>query len=285
MTTEPRDTTEPMVIVEIDDRIATVTLNRPSARNALNRALRRELWRTIETLDAAQDVDVIILTGTDPAFCAGLDLRELAASPPDGERAAAQDTERDSERDSERDTEPAAEQAAAPVRFFPVVDTPIIAAVNGPAITGGFEVALQCSFIIASERAAFADTHARVGILPGAGLTAYLTEAIGVRRALELSLTGNFLSAERADDLGLVNRVVPHHQLLPIARSIATDIASNDRRAVRALVGHYRAMLDDATQQERFEREAALHRGFGGMNNPAERVEGVLERGRTQQRG
>lgn len=267
MTTEPGHATEPIVIVEIDERIATVTLNRPSARNALNRALRRELWRTIEAIDADDGVDVIILTGADPAFCAGLDLRELAEAP------ASADAPGD-------DGSP-----TAPVRFFPVVDTPIIGAINGPAITGGFEVALQCSFLIASERAAFADTHARVGILPGAGLTAYLTEAVGVRRAIELSLTGNFLSAERAYELGLVNRVVPHHQLLAIARSLASDIVSNDRRAVRALVGHYRTMLDEGSQQARFDLEADLHHDFGGMNNPAERVQGVIERGRTQQRG
>src|SRR5260370_35890252 len=83
-------------------------------------------------------------------------------------------------------------------RFFPVIDKPVIGAINGTAVTGGLEIALQCTFLVASERARFADTHARVGIMPGGGLTVLLTQSIGLRRAVELSLTGNFLTADQA---------------------------------------------------------------------------------------
>src|SRR5688572_10686420 len=117
--------------------------------------------------------------------------------------------------------------------------TPVIGAINGVAITGGFEVAMACDFLVASERARFADTHARVGIMPGWGLTVLLPQAVGVRRAKELSTTGNFLDAETALAWGLVNHVVPHEELLPFARKLAADIGGVDRRAVRQMLDTY----------------------------------------------
>lgn len=106
---------------------------------------------------------------------------------------------------------------------------PIIAAVNGYAITGGFELALMCDFIIAAPEARFADTHARVGVVPGWGLSQRLPRLIGINRAKELSLTGNYLDAETACAWGLVNRVVPAAELLPVCLSLAKDIASTHR--------------------------------------------------------
>src|SRR5699024_7927327 len=116
---------------------------------------------------------------------------------------------------------------------------PVIGAINGAAITGGFELALACDFLIASDRARFADTHARVGIQPWWGLTVPLPQAIGLRRAREMSATGNFRDAQKALDWGLVNHVVPHHDLLPFARGIAADIVSSDQRAVRQIFETY----------------------------------------------
>ena len=145
------------VLVEVEERVATVTLNRPEARNALNRELRKALPTTLLELDERDDVAAIVLTGADPAFCAGLDLKELAAGT--GLDAAAPGD---------------ASHRRGP---FPDLATPVIGAINGVAITGGFELALACDFLVASERARFADTHARVGIMPGWGLTVALPEA------------------------------------------------------------------------------------------------------------
>src|SRR5208282_2153798 len=107
--------------------------------------------------------------------------------------------------------------------LLPVHETPVIGAINGAAVTGGLELALACDFLVASERARFADTHARVGIMPGWGLTYELPEAIGVRRAREMSATGNFVGARTAMEWGLVNHLVPHSELLGFARQLAAD--------------------------------------------------------------
>ena len=192
-----------VVLTEVSDRIATVTLNRPESRNALNREVRRTLPKAIGEADADEGVDVIILTGADPAFCAGIDLKELGAG---GGGALTGGDEGD------------------PVLRtpFPPTTKPVIGAINGVAVTGGFELALNCDFLIASDRARFADTHARVGIQPGWGLTVLLPQAVGVRRARELSATGNFLDAETALAWGLVNHVVAHDELLPFCRKLAS---------------------------------------------------------------
>lgn len=213
---------EAVVLVEREDRVATVTLNRPGARNALNTELRKALWSTMAELDADDDVAAVVLTGADPAFCAGLDLKELSSTSGAalGETGAAGDT-------------------AARRGPVPAMSKPLIGAVNGVAITGGFEVALACDFLIASEKAAFADTHARVGIMPGWGLTVLLPEAVGFRRARELSATGNFLDASTALTWGLVNHVVPHDECVPFAQKLAADVASNDEVAVRRIYQTY----------------------------------------------
>ena len=118
---------------------------------------------------------------------------------------------------------------------------PIIGAINGVAVTGGFELALNCDFLIASDQASFADTHARVGIQPGWGLTVLLPQAIGLRRAREMSTTGNFVDARTALEWGLVNRVVAHEDLLPTCRTLAADIVSNDQAGVRRILRTYQS--------------------------------------------
>jgi enoyl-CoA hydratase len=159
---------------------------------------------------------------------------------------------------------------------------PLIGAVNGPAVTGGLELALACDFLVASERARFGDTHARVGAMPGGGMTGLLPQAIGLRRAKEMSFTGNFLDAREAFARGLVNRVVPHEQLLATARAVAADIVGNDPVTVRALKRSYdqgsRLTLADchALEQEIFRSWRV---------EPAEverRRAAIMERGRGQ---
>ena len=188
--------------------VAIVTLDRPEARNALNTELRSALYNTMSRLDADPEVSVVVLTGADPAFCAGLDLKELAGD------SASLGAGLGDESDLRRP--------------IPKMSKPVIGAINGVAITGGFELALACDFLVASEHARFADTHTRVGILPGWGLTVLLPQAIGIRRAKELSCTGNFLDARTALDWGLVNHVVPHDELMPTVLALAADVVGND---------------------------------------------------------
>src|SRR3954451_20664386 len=251
-----------VVLVDVTDRVATITLNRPESRNALSRDLRRELPKAVAAADAREDVDVLILTGTDPAFCAGLDLKELGAG---GNTDAA------APRDEYRGA-------------VPPTTKPLIGAINGAAITGGFELALNCDFLVASERARFADTHTRVGIQPGWGLTVLLAEAVGVRRAREMSSTGNFLDAQTALTWGLVNHVVPHDELLPFCRSLAADIVSNDQAAVRRIVQTY----DEGTlvtNGEWWKLENRVSRDWmaqGGGRDVEQRRQAIMARGRTQ---
>jgi enoyl-CoA hydratase len=203
-----------ILLLEIDDAVATVTLNRPEKRNALNSALLAKLRQTLESLDQDEQVGAIVLTGADPAFCAGLDMAELGET---GENMIN-----------------AGEQSG--LGPIPPLATPLIAAVNGPAITGGLELALLCDIVIASENARFADTHARIGLLPDWGSTALLPQAVGIRKATEMLLSSNFIDPEEAHRCGLVNEVTPHDQLLEKARGLARDIASNDRGATAELL-------------------------------------------------
>lgn len=206
-----------MLLVEKADGVAVVTLNRPEAMNALSKELRALLHDAITDLDADPDVRAIILTGAgERAFTAGLDLKELGSG--------------------RSDTKPEKD----PVKALETCSKPIVGAINGVAITGGFEVALACDVLIASENARFADTHVRVGILPTWGLSQKLSRAVGVYRAKELSLSGNFLNARMAYEWGLVNRVVPAADLMSAARTLASDMAS----APANTVALYKRVID-----------------------------------------
>ena len=252
-----------VVRYEVADRVATVTMNRPEARNALNAELRRELPAALRRAEDDPDVDVVILTGADPAFCAGLDLKELGAT--------------------ERRSDPSGDPVVN--RPFPPMTKPLIGAVNGAAVTGGFELALSCSFLVASERARFADTHARVGVMPGWGLTVLLPQAVGVRKARELSLTGNYLGAEEALAFGLVNQVVAHDELLPTCRRLAADIVGNDQAGVRRMLATYEEGTS-GTVAEAWRVEARVAAEWQQRTfDPAEverRRQAIVERGRSQ---
>jgi enoyl-CoA hydratase len=261
---------EPVVLVEVDDRIATVTLHRPEARNALNRELMYALWDAVAAAGDDSGVDVVILTGSDPAFCAGVDLKEVSGETPPTVES------RDTGPGPRRDTN-------GLFRFLPVIEKPVIGAVNGVAVTGGLEVALQCTFLVASDQARFADTHSRVGIMPGGGITVLMAQSIGLRRAIELSLTGNFLTAAEALQHGLVNHVVPHEQLLPFARRLAADMVNNDQRSNRRLLQHYRQLVNAATIDEAHLLEGYMAETWQpGVSQVASRRADVTARGRTQ---
>jgi enoyl-CoA hydratase len=202
---------------------AVLTLNRPAALNALSRALMTQLSAAIDALQADPAVRVLILTGAGKAFCAGLDLKELGSG-----QAAVGGSE-------------GAVNTSDPVRALQRFRGPVIGAINGAAVTGGFELALACDVLLASPQARFADTHARVGIAPGWGLSQRLSRAIGIYRAREVSLTGNWVSAEQAAAWGFVNHVVPAEQLLDAARALASDMLS----CVPEMLVRYKAIIDD----------------------------------------
>lgn len=197
-----------LVQLEVVDRVACVTLNRPHALNALSFALRRELTRTFHTLARRDDIDVVVLTGAGRAFCVGLDLKELGGEIEHGEVT------------DETDINVGEALGGLP--------QPVIGAINGYAITGGFELALMCDIRIGSSAARFADTHARVGVVPGWGMTQRLPRIIGESRAQEMSLTGNYVDADTALAWGLVNRVVAPDALLEHCLGLAADISDTD---------------------------------------------------------
>lgn len=208
------------VLVEKHQGYAVVTLNRPEAMNALSRDLRKEFVAAFCELQADKSISAIILTGNGKAFCAGFDLKELGSENSDN---AADEVNN--------------ELAWAMAAF----EGPIIGAINGHCITGGFEMALACDILIASENARFADTHARVGILPGWGLSQKLPRLIGLSRAKEISFTGAPVFAQQALDWGLVNHVVPNDELLPRAIAIAENICA----CVPGMVNRYKRMIDE----------------------------------------
>jgi enoyl-CoA hydratase len=256
------------VLLDVTDRVATITLNRPEARNALSSEVLRLLPEAMRTADADPDVDVLVLTGADPAFCAGLDLEELGTS--GGNLGGG----------SGADGTPNRTGVRGP---FPKITKPLIGAINGVAVTGGFELALNCDFLVASEHAKFGDTHARVGVMPGWGLTVLLPQAIGVRRAREMSFTGNFMSADEALQWGLVNHVVPHGDLMSFTRSLASDIVGNDADGVRQIRATYTAVTHDDDAWETEARDSrAWQRSQFTPEKVAERRAAIQERGRTQ---
>jgi enoyl-CoA hydratase len=260
-----------VVLYEVSERIATVTLNRPEARNALSSEVLRRLPQLLGEAEASDDVDVVILTGTDPAFSAGLDLKELG------------DTGGNLGAGSGADGRPNSSGVRGP---FPARTKPLIGAVNGVAVTGGLELALNCDFLVASERARFGDTHTRVGVMPGWGLTVLLPQAIGLRRAKEMSLTGNFLTAAEALEWGLVNHVVDHAELLPFTRRLALDIIGNDQPGVRQIRATYDAVAG-TTGTEGWVVESADGRAWQkarfSPDEVARRRAAIMARGRTQQ--
>src|ERR1700744_1189316 len=244
------------LLTHTDERVRTLPLNRPQARKTGSAALPEQFFGALAHAETDDDVDVIIVTGTDPVFCAGLDLKEL------GEQTALPDI-------SPR---------------WPSLSKPVIGAINGAAVTGGLEVTLYCDILIASEQARFADTHARVGLLPTWGLSVRLPQKVGIGLARRMSLTGDYLSAADALRAGLATEVVPHDELLPTARQVAASIVGNNQNAVRALLASYHR-IDESQTSEGLWLEATAARAFrtSGDDIAANR-EAVLKRGRAQVR-
>jgi enoyl-CoA hydratase len=199
--------------------VAVVSFNRPEARNAIDRATRREFAAILASLDADDDVRAIVLTGTGTAFCAGVDLRDLKAA---GDEIMPTD----------------------PVTTIEALRTPIIAAVNGACVTGGLEIALACDFIVAADNAFFLDTHASLGFIATWGLYERLSAAVGTRHAKEICLRGYRVTAAEAARIGLSNRVVAGEDLLTECMAIGEDIARVSPPVSRAVLD----LLDGRTR-------------------------------------
>jgi enoyl-CoA hydratase/carnithine racemase len=247
-----------ILLIDTQDRVRTLTLNRPQSRNALSAELRRRFFAALRVAEADDNVDVVIVTGADPVFCAGLDLKELGDS----------------------------SQLPDISPQWPPMTKPVIGAINGAAVTGGLEIALYCDILIASEQARFADTHARVGLLPTWGLSVRLPQKVGVGLARRMSLTGDYLSAADALRAGLVTEVVPHDELVPTARRVAASIVGNNQNAVRALLASYHRI--DASQTdaglwiEAMSAKKWMNSATG--DDIAANRDAVLQRGRAQVR-
>lgn len=248
------------LLVENVDAVRVLTLNRPAARNALSGELISALYRALLDVDADDSVRVAVITGADPAFCAGVDLKEAV-------RDGAGYFRRFEQEDC--------------VRQVALVRKPVIGAVNGAAFTGGLEIALGCDFLIASERALFADTHVRVGVLPGGGLTARLPRLVGSGWARRMSMTGEVVDAARAERIGLVTEVAAHNELRDRALGLAAAVAEVPAVPMLALTRIY---TEAAASQlgPALEIETAISREHSSIEGLEERRVAVTRRNRDQ---
>lgn len=252
------------LLVEVAEGIALVTLNRPQQHNALSRQLRTNLGTALRRLETDDDVGVIIFTGAgDKAFSVGADLKELESAP----------------------LQPAEMGVDCEVmQAFEALGKPTIAAINGYTVTGGFELATNCDILVASTNAKFADTHARVGVVPAWGLTQYLAMIVGPVRARYLSFTGNYLDAQTAREWGLVLEVVEPAALIDRCRELARDMLSCDRRTLVEMrratrLGLHRT-IDEGLQLEATLAKASAER-FDAASFARTRQD-VMGRGKTQ---
>ncbi len=197
---------------ETEGQIAIVSLNRPQVLNALNHELMSELADALEGFDRDESIRVIILTGSERAFAAGADIKEMA------DEGAVSILLKDRLATWDR------------VRF---IKKPIIAAVSGFALGGGCELAMTCDMIVASESAQFGQPEINIGVIPGAGGTQRLTLAVGKAKAMELILTGRPFTAHEALSMGLINKVVPTEMLMDEVKTLAAEIAKKSPLAVR----------------------------------------------------
>lgn len=222
------------ILTETRGRVALVTLNRPQALNALNRALLTELGEALDALDADPQIGAIVITGSARAFAAGADIKEMAAMSA---------------------VEMMTNGFSGLFARLARVGKPVIAAVSGFALGGGFELALLCDMIVAAESAKFGLPEVTIGVIPGGGGTQRLTRAVGKALAMEMILNNRHLSAAEAEKYGLVNRVFPDERMLDEALSLAADIAGRSplslRLAKEAINAAFEGSLSETLNDER----------------------------------
>ena len=224
------------ILIGTRGRVGLITLNRPKALNALNNQLMHELMDALESFDGETGIGAMVITGNEKAFAAGADIKELA------EKSM---------------TEMMDSDHIAVFGRIRTIRKPVIAAVSGWALGGGFEIAMSCDMIVASESAKFGLPEVTIGVIPGAGGTQRLARAVGKFIAMEMILNNRTLTAQEAQQFGLVNRVVPVETYLEAAIKLADEIASRAPLAVRAakktINQSYERTLSEGLAEERQE--------------------------------
>lgn len=225
-----------VIVTEVRNRVGTITLNRPEALNALNRALIAEVVHAARAFDRDPDIGAIVITGSEKAFAAGADIKEMASQ-------GYADMYLDDPFEGWSD--------------FGKLRTPVIAAVAGFALGGGCELAMMCDVILAADTAKFGQPEINLGIIPGIGGTQRLPRAIGKAKAAELVLTGRMMDADEAERAGLVSRVVPADELLVEAAKVGETIASKSLPVVYAAKAALQAAQETSLEEGlRFEKQA-----------------------------
>ncbi|MGH9019873.1 MAG: crotonase/enoyl-CoA hydratase family protein [Acidimicrobiales bacterium] len=237
------------VLTERRGRVALITLNRPEARNAINRATAEALEAALNDAEMDAEVWAIVLTGAgDKAFCAGMDLKAFASG----------------------ETPFTAHGFAGITRRF--CPKPIVCAANGSALAGGLEIMISCDVVVAADHARFGIPEATIGLIAGAGGLTRLSKRVPLAVALEMALTGAPVDAERAYDVGLVNRVVPGDQVLDAAMALAERIVKNAPLAVRASKRVVVETLDLSDDDAWVVNDEA----FGAVARSADAMEGAV---------
>ena len=249
------------LIVEIEDHIALIKLNRPDALNALNLQLLGELGRALATADANDKVRCIVLTGSDKAFAAGADVKEMA--------------DKSFTEVMGRDLFGAEGDAIRRIR------KPVIAAVAGYALGGGCELAMMCDFIIAADTAKFGQPEINLGVIAGMGGTQRLTRSVGKSKSMDMHLTGRFMTAEEAERAGLVSRVVPAKKLLEEAMAAAEKIAEKSMLAAMAAKEAVNR-AEETTLSEGLLFERRLFHSLFATEDQAEGMSAFLEKREAQ---
>ena len=206
-----------MILVKISDHVCVITLNRPSALNALNNQLIDEIGHAVTSAENNDKIRCMVITGSEKAFAAGADIKEMA------EKTFVEVTTTD--------------LFGASMMPIQNAKKPIIAAVSGYALGGGCELAMMCDFILCSESAKFGQPEINLGVISGIGGTQRLTRIVGKPKAMDMHLTGRFMDAQEAERAGLVSRVVPDKLLMEVTLEVAVKIAEKSQLAVKAVKG------------------------------------------------
>lgn len=242
------------IILEKKDGIATITLNRPDALNALDVATLLEIQRVLDDIRNDDTIGVVVLTGVGRAFSTGVDLKSIGGLKIEGGNVGGEINA----------------AARGVIQTMEELPKPIIAMVNGFCLTGALEIAMGCDMIIASENSRFGDTHVRWGFRPTWGLSQKLPRAVGIMKAKELSFTAEMISAPEAERIGLITKVVTADELEPTVRALAESILRNSRDAIAA----YKALMNRGFREDlatglKIEAETSF-----AINDTEERLKG-----------